>query len=78
MTMTKFHFTQEHVEAVNAELNRRIESAIRNHEFDTYAEAREAWKDMLQGAYSTFMVMADNWPEVVQIMDETEFDEFEF
>lgn len=72
--MDKIRFTEEQVEAVYDEVDRRLQSDIadgyfydRNGHFDEcgFEEYRSA---MLQGVYSALMSLSNNWSDVVCYM----------
>lgn len=66
-TNPKFHFTRDQVEAVVSEVNRRfLMDVCEPCSFDSDDEFAIFWslQDMMQGVYSSFCVLASNWPEV--------------
>lgn len=58
-------YTKENIEAICAEVNRRLELRVAYGETDI--ETIKA--DMLQGVYAALMATASNWPEIVRWMD---------
>lgn len=72
--MDKIRFTEEQVEAVYDEVDRRLRSDItcgyfydRNGHFDE-CEFKEYRNAMLQGVYSVLMSLSSNWSDVVCYM----------
>lgn len=66
-TNHKIYFTRDQVEAVVSEVHRRfLLDACESCSFDPDDEFAIFWslRDMMQGVYSSFCVLASNWPEV--------------
>ena len=57
-------FKREHVDKVYDEIDRRVARFIHEGSIENEQELHEAREAMLQGVYSTLMVLADNWPAV--------------
>ena len=74
--MDKYTFTKENMEAVINEVSRRVRHEIDAGELQTQGEIHEYWNSMMQGVYSTLMVLSTNWPDVVQMLDPIEQNEF--
>lgn len=53
-----------HVRKAYNEIDRRIQSLVDEGTLRKECEIREERNSMLQGVYSTFMMIADNWPDV--------------
>lgn len=53
-----------HVEKSYNEIDRRIEWLIHDGDLQDAWEVRDERNSMIQGLYATFMMIADNWPEV--------------
>ena len=72
--MQKINFTQEQVEAVYDEIDRRIDFMLKNGEFKWEAEIVEYRKAMFQGAYSVLMSLAPNrnWQDTTWWIHEEE------
>lgn len=72
--MEKYRFNKEQIENVFDEVRRRIEMAVFEACADgqtvTLGDIKDLNADMMQGVYSTLMVLSDNWSEVVPMMDE--------
>lgn len=72
------NFTPNDIEAVYDEVDRRIDSAIRNGDFtddEGYIQGKavnECRYDMLSGVYAALSVLAKNWPSVVAMCDTEE------
>lgn len=66
--MKKVEITREQVEAIYAEVERRIESDVRDGAFENQDEINEYRKAMFQGLYSALIVLSNNWSEVVTRM----------
>lgn len=64
----KHEFTKQEIEAVYAEVERRIESDVRDGAFENQDEINEYRKAMLQGVYSALMVLSKDWSAVVTHM----------
>lgn len=60
-----------HVDKTYNEIDRRISDMIYKEEIEHY-EIRDVRNDMLQGIYSTFLMIADNWPDVKHWCDVNE------
>lgn len=57
--------TREHVDKALNEIERRFKSEIADCDTqDEAIEAAEGVKDKIDGMNATFMMIADNWPEV--------------
>lgn len=56
---------KHHVYKTYNEIDRRISDMIYKEEIE-HSEIRDVRNDMIEGVYSTFFMIADNWPEVVQ------------
>lgn len=63
----KHVFTEDEIRSIYDEIDRRI----RILEFDDYdaKSLREARCDMMQGVYSTLMILAKDWPHVRHMCD---------
>ena len=72
--MEKYRFNKEQIEKVFDEVRRRIEIAVFEAHADgqtvTLGDIKDLNADVMQGVYSTLMVLSDNWSEVVLMMDE--------
>lgn len=72
--MEKYRFNKEQIEKVYDEIRRRVEVEVREAQFDgqtvTLGDIKDLAATMMQGVYSTLMVLSDNWSEVVLMMDE--------
>lgn len=55
-----------HVIKTYNEIDRRIEGMIHDGALETPEEIREERNAMLQGVYSTYMMISDNWPDVCE------------
>lgn len=64
-----FEFSKADVERVYDEVERRCGMLAREFSAD---ELMETKKDMMQGVYSSLMVLAKNWPEVRVMTDQIE------
>ena len=64
-----FEFSKADVERVYDEVERRLEMLAAEFSTD---ELMETKKDMMQGVYSSLMVLAKNWPEVRLMTDQIE------
>lgn len=53
-----------HVNKTYNEIDRRIDDMIHDGALETPEEIREERNAMLQGVYSTYMMISDNWPDV--------------
>lgn len=71
--VTRVDFTPNDIEAVYDEVDRRIDSAIRNGDFtdekgEIHMDAVDDCRaDMLQGVYSVLMTLSKDWPSVSQM-----------
>ena len=63
---------RDQVTKVYDEVARRIDDEIRDGMLETAGDVHEEWCIMLQGVYSTLMMLAGNWPEVRSWCDEEE------
>lgn len=63
---------KEHVSKSYNEIDRRIEIMIHDGDFSNETEIQEYRNAMLQGLYSTFMMISDNWPDVRSWCDTAE------
>lgn len=70
--MTKIDYKREDIERIYDEVDRRIEMEIKDGGFKYISEVVEYRKAMLQGVYSTLMVTAKDWPQVVFWTDQIE------
>ena len=68
----KTEFTREDIHNVYNEMKRRIEHI--KYGLNTEDEIIEYKKAMLQGTYSTLMVLSSNWADVLSWMFDEEFD----
>ena len=69
--MVKITLTKEQVEAVVIELKRRYEDDCKEGEgYYSAADLTSVLIEKKQGAYSALMAIADNWPDVVDWLDE--------
>lgn len=76
--MKKFKFEEEDISRVYDEVQRRIELDVHDLFEDGISGEelsniiRETRLAMLQGVYSTLMVLSADWPEVVQMTSKEE------
>lgn len=74
--MEKYRFNKEQIEKVFDEVRRRIEMEVFEARADgqtvTLGDIKDLNADVMQGVYSTLMILADNWTDVVFIFDEIE------
>lgn len=72
--MEKYRFNKEQIEKVFDEVRRRIEMVVfeahAGGQTVTLGDIKDLNADVMQGVYSTLMVLSDNWSEVVPMMDE--------
>lgn len=61
MKIEKYHISKTY-----NEIDRRIEGMINNGDLETPEEIREERNAMLQGVYSAYMMISDNWPDVCE------------
>lgn len=59
----------EHVSKTYNEIERRLEIMAGDGALDSEFEFLEQRKAMLEGVYSTFMMISDNWPETRHFCD---------
>ena len=57
--------TRRHVNSSYNEIDRRIERMLRDGDL-ALSEVHDERNAMLQGLYSVFMMLSDNWPEVAE------------
>lgn len=78
--MEKYRFNKEQIEKVFDEVRRRIEITVFEAHADgqtvTLGDIKDLNADVMQGVYSTLMVLSDNWSEVVLMMDEIKRERF--
>lgn len=65
---------RRHVNSSYNEIDRRIQHMINDGTLETEDDIHDQRNAMLQGLYSTFMMIADNWPAVRQWCDTNERD----
>ena len=71
----KHEFVKSEIEAVYAEVERRIQNDVRDGAFEFQHEIDEYRKAMLQGVYSALIVLSKDWSNVVtQMIDPIEED----
>lgn len=66
---TKVEITVKDVSNILEEVERRIQIGINDGDFDNVREIEDCRSDMMQGVYSTLMVISSNWPDVVRMID---------
>ena len=76
MNNAKKAYTQEDIERILNEVERRIDIEVKDGMFTHQDEIKEYLAVMMQGVYSTLMVTSDDWPSVVTMLDKSEDERF--
>lgn len=63
-----YDFTKSDITKVYDEVDRRINIAINDGDLESQDEIDDYHAIMMQGVYSTLMVLAKDWPAVVQMI----------
>lgn len=63
-----YDFTKSDITKVYEEVDRRINIAINDGDLESQDEIDDYRAVMMQGVYSTLMVLAKDWPAVVQMI----------
>lgn len=63
-----YDFTKSDIKKVYDEVDRRINIAINDGDLESHDEIDDYRAVMMQGVYSTLMVLAKDWPAVVQMI----------
>lgn len=68
MEKMMYDFTKSDITKVYDEVDRRINIAINDGDLESQDEINDYRAVMMQGVYSTLMVLAKDWPAVVQMI----------